>query len=312
MTEQSPVPADGADNSVPDGDPHNMSAEPASFPPTTPFPSGDGPDGLALFGATAPGTAPAPRPRRTGRAVGVGVGYVLLAVAAAFTVITVASPAPVDSAAVASELEASAAAAPAPSTPASGGGSAAPSAKATTASASPSPSPSPTSTVHGTVHGGVHSGDLRFFLLPPPQGPSSVQGDPDGDVMTKSAVEHEYGGGSSVGSALSELHYKKAVTRTYQDTTLGANVTVELIQFGSASDASDWAQGFSMSGKRFSIPGESGASGYSSSSDGAYALNGTYSEGDTFYQISVFGTQSLPHSDLTSLMKAEHSLLASG
>jgi hypothetical protein len=161
----------------------------------------------------------------------------------------------------------------------------------------------------------VHSGDLRYFLLPPPNSPSSIQGDPDGTAESLADVLTSYGGSSTIKSYLQQGGFKRGATRTYQDSTLGANVTIELLQFGSSDGADTWLQGFYLQGNgwsSFSVPGENGAKAREKDSGGYDTLIGVYAQGDTFYQITVFGTQHLPHNDLSDLMVAEHGRLAHG
>jgi len=270
--------------------------------------------GLPVF-AEAAGAAPSVPAKRRSRALivtAIGASYLVLAAGTAAAVVAIASPAPVDVAAALASASAG--------TGVSGAGAVSASAHASasaspSASPSPSPSPSPKSTVIGSVKDGIHSGDLRYFLLPPPDGPSSVQGDPDGNKESQSDVVKEYGGSSDVKSALSQLGFKGGAQRTYQDSTMGANVSIELLQFDSSGDADNWMQGFQLNGSgwtSFSIPGESGATAREKNADNLDSLIGVYAEGDTFYQITVYGTQTLPHSDLANLMTAEHGRLAHG
>ena len=253
--------------------------------------------------------------RRAGWIVGLGLGYAVLAAGTAFGVIGHKSPAAVDVTAV----DASAYAAPVGSASATSGATAKPSPSAAHSTAAPtSAAPTkatPTSTVTGTVSSGTHHGDLRYFLLPPPQGSSSVQGDPDGTKESLSDVVSEYGGTSDVRSFLNQSGFKTACTRTYQDSNIGANVTIELIQFGSSGGASDWESGFTYSGSGYesiSVSGESGARGWSYAKDGQYDLIGVYRDGDTFFQVELFGTQVIPAADLGQVVSAEHSRLAHG
>lgn len=266
--------------------------------------------GLPEFAEQAGPALPTPAKRRSRALIitAVGASYLVLAAGTAAAVVAIASPAPVDVAAALASTSASTGAGA--SSTASASASAAPS-----ASPSPSPSPSPASTVVGSVKDGTHSGDLRYFLLPPPDGPSSVQGDPDGNKESASDIVKEYGGSSDVKSALSQLGFKGGALRTYQDSTMGANVSIELLQFDSSGDADSWMQGFQLNGSgwtSFSIPGESGATAREKNADNLDSLIGVYAEGDTFYQITVYGTQTLPHSDLADLMTAEHGRLAHG
>jgi len=296
-------------------EPDLAAAETVDFAPGAPTDvgqtAGDG-AGLPDFAETAGVAPPVPAKRRSRALIvtAIGASYLVLAAGTAAAVVAIASPAPIDVA----EALASA------STGAGASGAGAVSASANAAasaspSASPSPSPSPKSTVVGSVKDGTHSGDLRYFLLPPPDGPSSVQGDPDGNKESQSDVVKEYGGSSDVKSALNQLGFKGGAQRTYQDSTMGANVSIELLQFDSSGDADNWMQGFQLNGNgwtSFSIPGESGATAREKNADNLDSLIGVYAEGDTFYQITVYGTQTLPHSDLANLMTAEHGRLAHG
>lgn len=258
------------------------------------------------------GTAQRPRkPRKRALAATIiTVSYLALAAGTAAAVVAVGSPAPLNLAAL---------------TPGSGSASASvstsataastPSASATSASPSPSPSPSPKSTVTGSVRDGVHRGDLRYFLLPPPDGPSSVHGDPDGTTESSRDVQRVYGGSSKVKSALDQLGFKGGASRTYQDEEMGANVRIELLQFGSGDEAGQWLQGFQLSGSgwtSFSIPGQSGATAAEKHSDDLDSLIGVYAAGDTFYEIDVYGSQTVPHADLSNVMTAEYNRLTHG
>jgi hypothetical protein len=258
----------------------------------------------------------APKGRRGRRIAGFGITYAILAAGTAFGVIAAESPAPVDVTAVNASAYTGALAA------ASASASAHPAASSSagaSASASPTTAPpttaTPASTVSGRVSDGVHSGDLRYFLLPPPQGTSSVQGDPDGDKESLDDIVQEFGGGSDITSLLHQLGFKNACDRTYQDSTMGANVRTELIQFSSSSNAAQFLSGFELDGGGFqsiSVPGESGAHGWSYAKDGSYRLVGVYRDGDTFYEVDVIAPQSVPSSALGSVVTAEHSRLAKG
>ena len=253
-------------------------------------------------------------------AIGLGVGYVILATGTAFGVIIDKTPTAVDVTAVNASAYAgkaggsgSAKASAHPSKTAKAKASA--SADAAPTSASPTPTPTPSPTVTGSVSDGIHSGDLRYFLLPPPQGPSSVQGDPDGTTETVDEAVAAYDGDSSQVSELQQAGFKTACDRTYQDSTLGANVEIQLIQFKSTYDAEQWTESFGLSGAGYasiSVPGVSAAKGWSYADNGSYNLVGLYDEGDTFIEVQIFGTQSLPAQDLGQVIGAEHDRLANG
>jgi hypothetical protein len=268
--------------------------------------------------------------RRVAWTVGLGLGYVVLAAGTAFGVIIDKSPTPVDVTAV----NASVYAAPLGSASGSGAGAAgvaatasqgtksggatpkaSPSPSAAPSTASPTPSAAPTSTVTGSVSDGTHSGDLRYFLLPPPQGPSSVQGDPDGTTETLDDVLTTYTDPSQIRTSLEQDGLKAACTRTYQDSTMGANVTVQLMQFDSSDEASQWLSGYTYNGggyQSISVSGESGAVGWSYAKDGTYELVGAYHEGDTFFEVTIYGADVIPAQDLGQVISAEHSRLADG
>ena len=258
------------------------------------------------------GAAAKPRHRAL-LGTGIGLGYAALATVAAFAVIAVGSPAPVTVAGLAATAAPVATASSA--APAAPVASPSPAASSAAPSTAPPTTATPTSTVTGHVSSGVHSGDLRFFLLPPPDGSSSVQGDPDGTTESLTDIVNGYGGSSDVKTSLRELDFKTACDRTYQDSSIGANVDIELIQLGGSSDTEDWLSGFSESGtgiKSISVPGESGARAWSLSQSNSYELVGAYRDGDVFFVVDIYGTQSISASDLASVIKAEHSRLANG
>jgi hypothetical protein len=265
---------------------------------------------------TSVGNKPA---RRAGWAAALGVGYVVLAAGTAFGVIADKSPAAVDVTAVNASAYA-ATASPTASVSAAAGAHASKSASAGTA---PSPSAAatttaaatPKSTVTGSVSAGIHHGDLRYFLLTPPQGASSVQGDPDGTTQTIDDVISTYTDQSQVKSSLQQMGFKTACERTYQDTTMSANVDIELLQFDGSGGASQWLSDFGFSGNGYqsiSVSGESAAVGWSYAKAGYYELVGAYREGDTFFQVTIYGQSVIPAQDLGRVISAEHARLAHG
>jgi hypothetical protein len=288
--------------------PYGAVPEAGPAPLTAPFAPVQEPWPAAPTTATATATATATgKPRRAALIGGVGLAYVLLAAGTAAAVVAAASPAPVNIAALTNPATAANTSAAA--------SSAAPKATPPTTVA-----PTPTSTVTGSVSNGVHHGDLRYFLLPAPDGPSSVQGAPDGTAESESDVVSEYGtssDSSEIKSALKQLDFQAGATRTYQDSSLGANVTVELLQFGSHGDAKQWLGFFSgvpSGDTKLTIPGESGSTGWSSSdpNDESYSLVGMFVSGDTFFNVTVYGDQELADGALTNVMTDEYNRLATG
>jgi hypothetical protein len=285
---------------------HTLRAVPDGLPPPSVQPPVQ--PSAAESGPTIPTTPTAKKPNRTAFIGGVGLAYVVLAAGAAAAVVALASPAPVDTAALGSPPRAATA-----SATRTGGAS---------ASTRPnSVASGPVSTITGTVSGGIHHGDLRYFLLPPSGGPSSVQGDPDGTAEGETAVIGEYGtdgDSSEITQVLKKLDFKSGATRTYQDSSLGADVTIELVQFGSPTDAKKWLGAFQGSlpagSTALTIPGESGSTGWSDADavDGSYSLTGLFTEGDTYYDVTVVGPQEIDQSSLTNLMTSQYSRLANG
>ena len=141
-----------------------------------------------------PTASTATKPNRAALISGVGLVYVLLAAGAATAVVALGSPAPVH---VAASGLATTSAAPATEVPVTRG-------------------VSPTSTVTGSVSDGIHRGDLRYFLVPPPGGLSSVQGDPDGTAENVTTVIGEYSNSTDTGEitqVLSRLDFQAGATR---------------------------------------------------------------------------------------------------
>ena len=60
------------------------------------------------------------------------------------------------------------------------------------------------------------------------------------------------------------------------------------------------------------MPGVSEAKGWSYAKNGGYNMVGVYREGDTFFEVEVYGNQALPAADLGQVVSAEHSRLANG
>ena len=280
--------ADGAEDAAPDG----------------PAPAQTGPSTDPTAKMPTPPTAK--KPNRVTLIGGVGLAYLVLAAGTAAAVVAVASPAPANPAAQAGP----ATTATAPGGAAGGG----------TTGGKPTLA-APTSTVTGTVSDGVHHGDLRFFLLPAPGGASSVQGDPDGTAENETTVVGEYSNtsdSSEITQVMHHLGFQAGADRTYQDTALGANVTVELLQFGSHDDAAKWLGAFQGSAPAgaspLTIPAEAGSTGWSSTdeTDGTYSLTGLFVEGDTFFNVTVVGDEEIDDSSLSNLMTEQYSRLANG
>ncbi|MEU6234254.1 hypothetical protein [Kitasatospora sp. NPDC047058] len=290
-------------------------ADPAQGAPfeTTAVPDTGAAPALAPHGAAAPAFAPdggAAPARKLPRAVGVALATAgLLAVTATSAAVTVAVGKPA--------ARPAAATAPATAVPAV---SASPTASA---SATPTPTavpttvapvPKPASTVKGTVSGGRHEGDLRYFLLPIPDGGESY-GPADGMPMTDDDVADLFGKQDGIMRILKSYGYRDAATRMYRTADGKAEVTVTLLHFGSATQAGDFAKNYTMKLDPIDIDGDPAAHGYvRKPKQQAYtgSMTGISSQGDVQYTIDVDVKGTPDKALLSELMKRQREWLSSG
>ncbi|MFJ9951472.1 hypothetical protein [Kitasatospora sp. NPDC091207] len=259
---------------------------------------------------------PAPVPasgRKLPRAVGVALATAgLLAVTATSAAVTVAVGKPDPRPAVAA---APATALPSPSATATA--SAVPTVAPTTAApttAAPAPAPRPTSTLKGSVSGGRHDGDLRYFLLPVPDG-GEPYGPPDGMKMTDDEVAGLFDNQDGIMRILGSYGYKDAATRMYRTADGKAEVTVTLLHFGSTSSATEFVQGYTMKLDPIEIDGDPNAHGYvRKPKQQAYtgSMTGLSSQGDVQYTIDVDVKGTPDKALLNELMKRQRERLSSG
>ncbi|MBP0455375.1 hypothetical protein J5Y04_38530 [Kitasatospora sp. RG8] len=279
--------------------------------------------------ASAPGAAPVEgvaSPRRLPRAVGVVLATAgLLAVTAASAAVTVAvgkpdpGPAVVAAAAGASpnagQNGRSASPGTGPGASASATAQATPTAAPTTeAPATAAPAPKPSSTVKGSVSGGRHDGDLRFFLLPIPDGGESY-GPADGMTMTDDEVAANFGNQDGIMRILGSYGYKEAANRTYRTADGKAEVTVTLMRFASTGGAGDFARNYTMKLDPIDIDGDPNAHGYvHKPKQQAYtgSMTGISSQGDVQYTIDVDVKGNPDKALLSELMKRQREWLSSG
>ncbi|MFJ9692546.1 hypothetical protein [Kitasatospora sp. NPDC101183] len=256
-----------------------------------------------------PQPEPAPAPRGLPRAARVALAAVgLLAVTAASAAATVAVGRPDRPPAVQ--------AAPAPAATASASASASP-----TPSAVPVPvptataEPKPASTVQGSVSGGRHSGDLRFFLLPVPEG-GETYGPADGTTLTDDEVADIFGKQDGIKDLLRSFGYQDAASRVYRTADGKAEVTVTLIHLGSTAQASQFAKGYSVkSQESIDIDGDPDAHGFlHKPKQQAYtgSMTGISAQGDVQYTIDVDVKGTPDKALLSDLMKRQRDRLASG
>ncbi|MEE1827574.1 hypothetical protein PUR61_36155 [Streptomyces sp. BE20] len=289
---------------------------PGSSDPALPDPAASGP------AAFDPAPAPAPVARRTlPRALGVTLAAAgLIAVTATSAAVTVAVGRPDPEAAVVAGTAArpgpAAATSAPPTAPPTTSPTASPtvSAPASTAAPAPAPAPKPASTVRGTVNGGKHEGDLRYFLLPIPEGGESY-GPADGMTLTDEEVADEFNNRDTIMRILRAYGYKDAATRTYRTADGKAEVTVTLLRFGSAGDTKEFAEGYTMSLEPMEITGDPGARGYvRTPKQQAYtgSMTGISSQGDVQYTIDVDVKGTPDKALLSELMRRQRAWLTSG
>ncbi|MFJ8437239.1 hypothetical protein ACIQ9P_38705 [Kitasatospora sp. NPDC094019] len=238
--------------------------------------------------------------RKLPRAVGVGLATLgLLAVATAAAAVTVAVGRPD--------------AQPVPAAPTATAAAAA----ATVPPVVPAPTatvPAPTSTLRGTVSNGRHDGDLRFFLLPIPEGGESY-GPADGTPVTDEDMADQIGGGTEIMTALRTFGYKDAATRTYRTKDGKAEVTVTLLRFTTAARAGEFAKSFTMDLPAVEITGDPAAHGYvRKPKQQAYtgSMSGISNQGDVQYIIDVDMKGDPDKALLDELMKRQRDWLTSG
>ncbi|MBF9070846.1 hypothetical protein [Streptacidiphilus fuscans] len=209
------------------------------------------------------------------------------------------------------------AAAASPSPVASADAKATPSPKAAPTTAAPaSPTPTPGPTVKGSVSGSVHSGDLRYFLLPVPDG-AQVYNDVNGASESCGDIAKVMSDPSTSRSVLDQLGCQGGATRSFLTNDGVWTVKVELIHFDGPGHASDWVSGLSFSqGDSFSVSGISDAKGQSfapsSSTGGNGQVIGVSHVGDVEYEIDITGSGTPSRSLLTQLMQRQEQRLSTG
>jgi hypothetical protein len=186
---------------------------------------------------------------------------------------------------------------------ASASGSAAP-----TASAAPGTAPT------GAVSDGVHSGDLRYFLIPPPAG-ADVYGDPAGSADTAADVAAADADQDKAARALSAYGFRAAATRTYLTADGVTEVTVELVRLRGTDQAAAYYAASGYQATTLPLPGGYPARGYdlsSGSAESANTLLATSYQGDVHITISVTGGRAPSRALLQHLLDAQHQRLRTG
>ncbi|MFE6751129.1 hypothetical protein ACFVGM_35150 [Kitasatospora purpeofusca] len=174
--------------------------------------------------------------------------------------------------------------------------------------------PAPASTVKGTVSGGRHEGDLRYFLLPIPAGGESY-GPADGKPMGDEDLSAIYEDGLDIMRILRSYNYKDGATRTYRTADGKAEVTVTLLRFRSAADASDYAKNHTVDGDPVEIAGDPAAHGFvRKPKEQAYtgSTSGISVQGDVEYKVDVDVKGTPDKALLNDVMKRQRDWLTSG
>ncbi|AUG78740.1 hypothetical protein CFP65_3970 [Kitasatospora sp. MMS16-BH015] len=247
-----------------------------------------------------------PRPRRAAVALAVAG---LLAVTAVSATVTVAVGRPAGRKPVAAAKSA----APTVSSSPSAGPTPSP---AVTPTQSAAPAPAPSSTVHGTVDGSTHGGDLRYFLLPLPDG-AEVYGSADGLSLSQKDVSAEFGNADQMGQVLDSYGYQDdAATRHYRTADGRQDVTTRLLRFKSRQMAKEFARGMSFKkGDSFEIDGDGDAQGVQLTPEQQAwtgELIGVSSVGDVEYEVTVMVKGTPDKALLVDAMKRQRDRLASG
>lgn len=304
MPEDSP----DADSAVPE----SLSAAPAlpSLPESQPQPQLDPqpePERESQPGAL-PESQPKRGPARPARVALAVAG--LLAVTATSTAVTVAVGRPEDrpravAAAPAATPSATASATPSPSP-----------SPTVVPSTPPPPAPKPSSTLHGTVSGDRHGGDLRFFLVPMPDGAESY-GSSDGTKLSTDDLSAEFGNSDEIPRILKSYGYQDdAAERRYRTADGKQEVSVRMLRFRNSDMAREFAKGMSFdSGDSFDIDGDSGAKGVLMKPEQEAwtgKLVGVSSVGDVEYQVSVYVKGTPDKALLADAMRRQRERLGSG
>ncbi|BBA99183.1 hypothetical protein RVR_5697 [Actinacidiphila reveromycinica] len=196
-------------------------------------------------------------------------------------------------------------------------------APATGAAARPAPSVSPTAPgtpsaapgkPTGQVADGAHTGDLRYFLVPPPEG-ADVYGDPDGSADSAADVAAGAADGEQAARALSTYGFRAAATRTYLTADGVSEVTVELVRLRGPGQAAAYYAASAYQATALPLQGGYPARGYDLSSGSAESTDTLLAvsyQGDVHITISVTGGSTPSRALLQHVLDAQHRRLSTG
>ncbi|MDH6112068.1 hypothetical protein P3T36_004955 [Kitasatospora sp. MAP12-15] len=180
----------------------------------------------------------------------------------------------------------------------------------------PSPTlvPSPSSTLHGTLSGSTHGGDLRYFLIPIPDGGESY-GSADGMALTMDDLTKEYSDSPDIKSILDSYGYQEGVYRQYRTADGSMEVSSRLLRFSSRENAKEFAASSTFSaGTSVSVDGDSEAKGFVFKPDQqAFPghLIGVSYMGDVAYEVTVDVKGDPDKALLSDAMKRQRDRLSS-
>ncbi|MER8183402.1 hypothetical protein [Kitasatospora sp. NPDC094015] len=286
-------------------------ADPAPAPADPAHPV-DPLDPALLDAAALDGDAAAPQPSRglnRGARVALAVAG-LLVVTATSTAVTVAVGKP-------DTAPRAVAAAPTAAPTASASASPTPTSVPTpSASTPPPPAPKPSSTLHGTVNGDKHGGDLRFFLIPMPDGAESY-GSSDGVQLSTDEVSKEFGNADEMPRILKSYGYQDdAAERRYRTADGKQEVEVRMMRFKNRDMAKEFAKGMTFdTGDTFDVDGDGAARGIMMKPEQEAwtgQMLGVSFVGDVEYEVTVYVKGTPDKALLADAMRRQRERLGSG
>lgn len=192
--------------------------------------------------------------------------------------------------------------------------SATPSAAVPVVTPSPSLLPSPSSTLHGTLSGSTHGGDLRYFLVPIPDGGESY-GSADGTALTMDDLAAEFDKSTDIKGILDSYGYQEGAYRQYRTADGSMEVSSRLLRFSSREKAKDFAANSTFSaGTSVDVDGDSDARGFVFKPDQqAFPghLVGVSFVGDVEYEVTVDVKGDPDKALLSDAMKRQRDRLSS-
>lgn len=166
----------------------------------------------------------------------------------------------------------------------------------------------------GQVAGGTHTGDLRYFLIPPPDG-ADVYGDPAGSSDSAADVAAAAADQTQAARALSTDGFRSAASRTYLTADGGSEVTVELVRLRGPRQAAVYYASSGYQATTLPLQGSYPARGYnlaSGSAESADTLLAISYQGDVHITLSVTGGKTPSRALLQHLLDAQYQRLRTG